>query len=116
VLEVSRTDVVVVDPTPDLLYTKGKSESSSNTWLIVNKARMVKLHMQKASINLRLDGRRLFHQEYPSMTFISMTMCSILENVHSRWILTNHGRRHVSGPRPKDTVFSLRSTSMIFGV
>ena len=29
VLEVSRTDVVVVDPTPDLLYTKRKSESSS---------------------------------------------------------------------------------------
>ena len=29
VLDVSRTDVVVVDPTPDLLYTKRKSESSS---------------------------------------------------------------------------------------
>ena len=29
VLEVSRPDVVVVDPTPDLLYTKRKSESSS---------------------------------------------------------------------------------------
>ena len=29
VLEVSRSDVVVVDPTPDLLYTKRKSESSS---------------------------------------------------------------------------------------
>ena len=29
VLEVSRTDVIVVDPTPDLLYTKSKLESSS---------------------------------------------------------------------------------------
>ena len=29
VLEVSRTDIIVVDPTPDLLYTKRKSESSS---------------------------------------------------------------------------------------